>query len=213
MRAIRVASAALLGIGALTATACAPAAARGDGGHARFDYNVEPNSVHPGGRINLPVRGCDDDATVYSGAFDNAVTIPRGRTSGTATVGRDARPGTTYDVMFQCGHHSGHRKLAIAEAAGRGDRDEDSGRDDARGQDGRGEEEHGEEEHSGNGRDGNGRDGEDRPSYEQHGVHAGVGGSIGGLDLKKTGLGAALVAGSLGAAWRLSRRRRPDGTS
>ncbi|MDR3082817.1 MAG: hypothetical protein LBV60_18165 [Streptomyces sp.] len=47
----------------------------------------------------------------------------------------------------------------------------------------------------------------DRPDYEQHGVRAGAGGSIGGFDLKKIGLGAALIAAPLGVAWRMSRRR------
>jgi hypothetical protein len=209
MRAIRVASAALLGISALTVTACTTAAAHG-GGYSEFNYNVEPNSIAPGGRINLPVRGCDDDATVYSGAFDNAVTIPRGRGAATATVGRDARPGTTYDVTFQCGHRSGHRQLAIA-AAERSDRDEDRRRDDRREDDRREEDSRRADGQVRQGEDS--RRGEEQPYYERHGVHAGVGGSIGGFDLKEIGLGSALVAGALGTAWRLSRRRTAHGTS
>ncbi|MER6126636.1 hypothetical protein ABT173_29300, partial [Streptomyces sp. NPDC001795] len=102
MRAIRVASAALLGIGALALTGCTGPVANGDGGIGGFGYNVQPASVEPGGRLNLPVQGCNDNATVYSGAFE-AVTIPRGRGSGTALVDRNVRPGEMYDVTFQCG--------------------------------------------------------------------------------------------------------------
>ncbi|MFJ5775598.1 hypothetical protein [Streptomyces sp. NPDC093094] len=43
-----------------------------------------------------------------------------------------------------------------------------------------------------------------------HGVHAGEGGSLAGFDLKEIGLGAALIAGSIGAAYHLSRRRTGD---
>ncbi|MCN9244906.1 hypothetical protein NGF19_29690 [Streptomyces sp. RY43-2] len=52
-----------------------------------------------------------------------------------------------------------------------------------------------------------GGDSRDRPGYEQHGVRAGAGGSVGGFDLKKIGLGAALIAAPLGLAWRMTRRR------
>ncbi|MFF3905739.1 hypothetical protein ACFYZJ_06945 [Streptomyces sp. NPDC001848] len=189
MRATRVASAAMLGVTALALTACTTAAARdGDAaGHSGFSYNLEPDAVAPGGRIKLPVRGCDGDAKVFSGAFDDDVTIPRGRNSATVTVGRHALPGTTFDVMFQCGHHSGHRQLVMT---ARDDRDEESRDEDSRRGNGRGEAE--------------------RP---QHGVHAGEGGSIGGFDLTKTALGAALVLGSVGTAWHLTRRRGRGSTS
>lgn len=36
---------------------------------------------------------------------------------------------------------------------------------------------------------------------------AGAGGSVGGFDLEKIGLGTALVAGSVATAWNMSRRR------
>ncbi|MFF4211831.1 hypothetical protein ACFYZE_21255 [Streptomyces sp. NPDC001796] len=187
MRAIRLASAAVLGVSALALTACTTAVARGgDAGHSSFSYNLEPAAVAPGGRINLPVRGCNGDAKVFSGAFDDDVTIPKGRKSATVRVDRDALPGTTFDVLFQCGHQAGHRQLVMT--AGRDDRDEESGDEDSRRGNGRGE----------------------RP---QHGVHAGEGGSIGGFDLKKTGLGAALVLVSVGAAWHLTRRRTRGSTS
>ncbi|MET9494698.1 hypothetical protein [Streptomyces sp. NPDC006552] len=46
-----------------------------------------------------------------------------------------------------------------------------------------------------------------------HGVNAGAGGSIGGFDLREMGLGAALIAGALGTAYSLVRRRTGDGGS
>jgi hypothetical protein len=45
------------------------------------------------------------------------------------------------------------------------------------------------------------------PEHFRHGVRAGEGGTIGGFDLKEIGMGTALIAGSLGAAYYLSRRR------
>ncbi|GAA2299947.1 hypothetical protein OKJ48_20655 [Streptomyces kunmingensis] len=44
-----------------------------------------------------------------------------------------------------------------------------------------------------------------------HGVDAGVGGSIGGFDLHEIGLGAALITGAVGTAYYFSRRRTGDG--
>ncbi|GHD88069.1 hypothetical protein [Streptomyces naganishii] len=41
----------------------------------------------------------------------------------------------------------------------------------------------------------------------QHGVRAGEGGTIAGFDLKEIGMGTALIGGSVGAAYYLSRRR------
>jgi hypothetical protein len=188
MRAIRAASAALLGIGALTLTACTSAVANDDGGSlSSFGYNLQPTTIEPGGRLTLPVRGCGENATVFSGVFDT-VTVPRGRDSATTTVDWNARPGTTYDVTFQCGRRFGHRNLAIAAGHG-GERDENRYGN----QYGEGERE--------------------RPGYERHGVHAGLGGSIGGFDLKEIGLGASLIAGTLGAAWYMSRGRAADRTS
>ncbi|MFE0798331.1 hypothetical protein ACFW4O_38665 [Streptomyces mutabilis] len=45
------------------------------------------------------------------------------------------------------------------------------------------------------------------PRHPDKGVHAGEGGSVAGLDVKEIGLGALLIAGSVGAAYHLSRRR------
>ncbi|GAA1005278.1 hypothetical protein STXM2123_319 [Streptomyces sp. F-3] len=52
-----------------------------------------------------------------------------------------------------------------------------------------------------------------RPEHFRHGIRAGEGGSGSGFDLQKIGTGAALVAGSVGAAYYLSRRRGDEGGS
>ncbi|MDX6361620.1 MAG: hypothetical protein QOC85_623, partial [Streptomyces sp.] len=51
------------------------------------------------------------------------------------------------------------------------------------------------------------------PAPVQRGVRAGVGGSVASFDLHEIGLGAALIAGSVGAAWYMSRRRSTPGDS
>lgn len=209
MRAIRAISAALLGVGALTLTACTTAVASGDVGNAAFGYNLDPETVSPGGRISLPVRGCNGDATVVSGVFDR-VTIPKGRASATATVDRDARPGTSYDVTFQCGHEYGHRKLAIGAA-----RNEHSAIGGYSGNQGGGYSGNQGGGYGGNqgggygGNQGGGYGGNQGggQGYEKHGVSAGLGGSIGGFNPKEIGLGAVLIVGTVGAAWRMARRR------
>ncbi|WP_406375403.1 hypothetical protein OG788_37305 [Streptomyces sp. NBC_00647] len=170
MRAIRVASAALLGVTALTFTA--PAAFAGDGDSHNitpFAFSVQPSTVSAGGQVSLLLKrdgGCKGNATVTSGVFDT-VTIPPGQSSATAMVDWDARPGAVYDVTFSCGGASGSTGLTIA----------------------------------------GGRPVTPTPVPLQRGVRAGVGGSAGGFDLKEIGMGAALIAGSVGAAWYMSRRR------
>ncbi|MFK4144815.1 hypothetical protein [Streptomyces sp. NPDC004065] len=46
-----------------------------------------------------------------------------------------------------------------------------------------------------------------RPEHFRHGVHAGGGGTVAGFDLEQIGMGTALIAGSVGAAYFLARRR------
>lgn len=175
MRAIRIASAALLGVSALAVTAPA-AQARGDA--SGFWVNVLPTTVAPGEQVRLRATGCDQSVAVSSGVFDT-VTIPRGRTTTRATVDRDARPGAVYEVSFYCGTFWQSVDLTI----------------------------------------GGGRPAPVHPDphphprphphphpHPQRGVHAGEGGSLAGLDLKDIGLGAALIAGSLGTAYHFSRR-------
>ncbi|MBQ0826059.1 hypothetical protein [Streptomyces tagetis] len=168
MRALPVASAALLGAGVLAS--CAPAAGAG-GGVTPFGFSVHPATVAPGGEVTLRVErdrgGCRGRATVESRVFDT-VTIPRTESSAKAVVYRDARPGTSYEVTFTCDGARGTTRITIA---------------------------------------GGGHTYPPSPTHHPKGVHAGEGGSIAGLDPARIGLGALLVAGSLGAAHRLTRRR------
>ncbi|MYR57494.1 hypothetical protein GTY54_15065, partial [Streptomyces sp. SID625] len=60
----------------------------------------------------------------------------------------------------------------------------------------------GDEEDEGRGGRGGGK-----PEHFQHGVRAGGGGTVAGFDLKEVGMGTALIAGSVGTAYYLSRRR------
>ncbi|MCW8380627.1 hypothetical protein [Streptomyces justiciae] len=170
MRAIRVASAALLGVGALALSAPA-AVASGGGNITPFGFSVMPSTIAAGGQVTLQLDrdsgGCTGSATVSSGVFDT-ITIPGNRSSATAVVDWDAKPGAVYKVTFSCNGVSGSTDLTIA-----------TGRTTPTPQ----------------------------PLYPDRGVHAGEGGSVAGFDLKEIGLGAALIAGSVGAAYHFSRRR------
>ncbi|MFC4332666.1 hypothetical protein ACFPC0_33855 [Streptomyces andamanensis] len=55
--------------------------------------------------------------------------------------------------------------------------------------------------------EGRGGRGGGKPEHFQHGVRAGGGGTVAGFDLKEVGMGTALIAGSVGTAYYLSRRR------
>jgi hypothetical protein len=172
MRAIGVASAALLGV---TTLACSAPAAVASGGYITpFGFTVLPSTVAPGGRVTLWLDrddgGCKAAATVRSAVFDT-VTIPRGHSRATAVVDRDARPGATYRVTFTCNGASGSTDLAIS---------------------------------------GGRHVGRAPVPVPDRGVKAGVGGTFAGFDLKELGLGAALVAGSLGTAYHFSRRRTEE---
>jgi hypothetical protein len=193
MHAIRVASAALLGVTALTLSASAALAGNGDGNSdggrdsgrgnnniTSFGFNVQPQSVAAGGRLRLNAESCDSATRVSSGVFDT-VTIPKGQSSATALIDEDARAGAVYQVTFQCGNESGHTELTIA-----------SGRSDTGGH----------------------TDSTQLPVPVQRGAKAGVGGSVGGgFDLKEICLGTALIAGCVGTAWSMSRRRATDDES
>ncbi|WBO62407.1 hypothetical protein [Streptomyces camelliae] len=181
MRAIRVASAALLGAGTLALALGASAALAGDDHDGTpFGFRVAPSAITAGNRVRLQVDrdggGCRGTATVSSGVFDT-LRIPPERSSATAVVDRNARPGAAHSVTFRCDGASGATDLTIAD-----------------------------------GREGDQRDQPYDQRYAplppvQHGVRAGAGGSVGGFDVKEIGLGALLIAGSLGTAYRLARRR------
>lgn len=175
MRAIRVASAALLGLSALTFSAPA-AVAKGD--VTPFGFSVLPSTIAAGGQVTLLLErdngGCKGSATVTSAVFDT-ITIPSNKSQATAVVDWDAKPGAVYQVTFTCDGVSGSTGLTIAGGRPVGPTPV--------------------------------------PIYPGRGVHAGEGGSLAGFDLKELGLGAALIAGSIGAAYHFSRRRTgEDGT-
>ncbi|WP_046494819.1 hypothetical protein [Streptomyces odonnellii] len=113
MRAIRAASAALLGVAAFALTA--PAADAAVAADAPFGYSITPSTVAPGGRVTLAVTKCSTPATASSGVFDT-VTIPSGRTA-TATVDWDAKAGARYEVTFTCNGVSAKTTLAVSNSA------------------------------------------------------------------------------------------------
>ncbi|MEU2618323.1 hypothetical protein ABZ642_09135 [Streptomyces sp. NPDC007157] len=136
MHAIRLASAALLGVGALVLGA--PAALtddQGDGGgdsgrQTTFGVHVTPSTVSAGGRVSLQLNrdeSCRGAATVTSDVFDT-VRIPQGRDSVAATVDRDARSQTSYRVTVDCDGARGSTQLSIAgaQSTGHGDGGTDS---------------------------------------------------------------------------------------
>jgi hypothetical protein len=177
MRAIRVASAALLGACALTLSAPA-AVASGGGNITPFGFSVLPSTIAAGGQVTLQLNrdgGCKGPATVTSAVFDT-VTIPRGRSTATATVDWDARAGATYQVTFTCDGVSGSTDLTIAGGRPVGPTPVPV-----------------------------------NPVNPNRPVHAGEGGSIAGFDLREIGLGAALIVGSVAAAYHFSRRRTGEG--
>ncbi|MGW5739168.1 MULTISPECIES: hypothetical protein [Streptomyces] len=178
MRAIRVASAALLAASALTLGATPAFADEGDTNNniTSFGFRVTPSTIAAGGQVTLSVDGCEGNATVTSGVFDDA-KIHKGQQSTTATVFEDAKPGAMYEVTFDCKGERGTTDLTIATG---------------------------------------------RPTHHptshptgptHHGVKAGVGGSLGGLDLHEIALGSALIVGTLGTAYHWTRRRTGNGES
>ncbi|UYQ65931.1 hypothetical protein [Streptomyces peucetius] len=109
MRAIRAASAALLGAAALAVTAAPTAMAVNN---TPYDFNVTPSTVAAGGRVTLTAGGCPSNTTVTSAVFDT-VTVPRNGAA-TAVVDWDARPGTVYTVQFNCIGRIGTLDLRIS---------------------------------------------------------------------------------------------------
>ncbi|MFI5756325.1 hypothetical protein [Streptomyces sp. NPDC051569] len=116
MRAIRAASAALLGAAAL-ALGAPTATASADGKVTPFGFSVTPSTVAAGGRVTLAVTRCATPATASSGVFDT-VTIPSGGTAA-ATVDWDAKAGAMYEVTFTCDGVSGRTELTVAGATRR----------------------------------------------------------------------------------------------
>lgn len=210
MRAIPVASAALLGACALTS--CVPVAdAAGHGTGTPFGFRVQPSTIAPGGEVTLSVDRadgrCKGPATVSAPVFD-AVTIPPGHTSATAVVDRYARPGAVYQVAFRCDGATGTTGLTITGGPGPTHPSPPRPTVPPAPPDHPGHDRHenpGQHEHPAHE--------PPEPAHPEKGVHpdkgvrAGEGGTVAGFDLSDIGLGALLVAGSVGAAYHLSRRR------
>ncbi|GAA4326691.1 lipoprotein [Streptomyces venetus] len=111
MRGICVATAVLLGAGALTS--CVPAADAAV--QSDFGFSVDPSTVNPGGKVTLRVdrNACRGEAAVSSPVFD-VVTIAPWQSWTTAVVDWNAEPGDVYDVEFVCERTSGTARLTIS---------------------------------------------------------------------------------------------------
>ncbi|WP_405825194.1 hypothetical protein OG705_32545 [Streptomyces sp. NBC_00838] len=112
MRAIRAASAALLGAAALALTTPTVAMATPAAPDPPFDFAVTPSVVAAGGEVTLTVSGCSSTATAESGVFDDT-PVPAGG-SARASVFWDAKPGAMYEVKFICNGEEGTTDLTIA---------------------------------------------------------------------------------------------------
>lgn len=112
MRAIRAASAALLGAAALALTTPAVAMATPAAPVTPFGFAVTPSVIAAGGQVTLTVTGCSSTATAESGVFDDT-PIPAGG-SARASVFWDAKPGAMYEVTFTCNGEQGTTDLTIA---------------------------------------------------------------------------------------------------
>ncbi|MET9933977.1 MULTISPECIES: hypothetical protein [unclassified Streptomyces] len=210
MRAIRgAASAALLGAAAAMTAGPAALAVEDDGTITSFGFSVTPATVAPGGTVTLTSEGCEEPSvTVTSGVFDT-VTLEEGR-PGTATVDAEAKAGAQYEITFDC---KGERGTTTLTVTGGGTWGHDAGITDpadpavpvgpaepAAPPD--------PTEAGGTG----GHDTGSRPDTHtgaQKGVKAGYG--TDGLGTAEVVTGVLLIAGALGSAVVLTRRRTADG--
>ncbi|MEU9099827.1 hypothetical protein [Streptomyces sp. NPDC048361] len=118
MGAIRIASAALIGAGALAlapSTAMAAQTGPNAAGDTSFAFSVTPSVIAPGGQVTLNVTNCPVEATVSSGVFDT-VSVPQ-NSSRNATVDSDAKRGATYTVTFNCDNTRRTAQLTITGAS------------------------------------------------------------------------------------------------
>lgn len=115
MRAIRVASVALLSTTAL-ALAAPLAAANGGGTMSNvtsFGFSVSPATIAPGGTVTLNATNCKEPLVkVSSGVFDT-VELKEGKPA-IAKVDPDAKPGAQYEVTFDCKGEKGTTTLTVA---------------------------------------------------------------------------------------------------
>lgn len=118
MRAIRVASLALIGTAALALGAPAAVAADDDGNSATsFGFTATPATVAPGGTVTLNATECEaPTVTASSGVFET-VTLNEGQ-SATTKIAADAKPDAKYDVTFDCKGEKGTAPLTITSGSG-----------------------------------------------------------------------------------------------
>lgn len=82
-----------------------------------FGFSVSPQTVRPGGTVDLTVTDCtDQEATAESAVFERVVLgVPGPTQSARTTVDADARVGAVYDVVFRCGDEMASATLTIAD--------------------------------------------------------------------------------------------------
>ncbi|MFB7368671.1 hypothetical protein ACFC0D_02315 [Streptomyces sp. NPDC056222] len=193
MRAIRVASAALLATAAFALATPTAMADDGTGSNVTsFGFSVSPTTVAPGGTVTLKSDSCEvPSVTVSSGVFDT-VTLDEGG-AGTATVDVEAKAGAEYQVTFDCKGEKGTAPLTIAGAP----TDQSTGGQST----------------GGDSTDGQSTGGDATAAHDtgaHKGVKAGFGGGAGELGTTEVVAGTALIAGALGGAGMLLMRRRTD---
>ncbi|AJF68152.1 hypothetical protein [Streptomyces vietnamensis] len=180
MRVIRAASAALLGAVAVVAIAPLAAAGDGDGNITSFGFSVTPATIAPGGTVTLTSDGCEVPSVTVTSTVFETVTLNEGRPA-TATVDVDAKAGSQVEITFDCKGERGTTQLTIA------------------------------------GGDTGGTTGHDTGTGTHTGAHKGVKAGYGtaaasgadteGLGTTEVVTGVLLIAGALGAAVVLTRRR------
>ncbi|WP_435973215.1 hypothetical protein [Streptomyces sp. Qhu_M48] len=183
MRAIRAASAALLSAAAVVTVAPIALAGENDHGITSFGFSVTPETVAPGGTVTLTSDGCEvPSVTVTSGVFDT-VTLAEGR-PGSATVDVDAKAGAQYEITFDCEGERGTTTLTVAQG--------DTGG-------------------TTTGHDNGVSSGAHKGVKAGYGTAATSGADTEGLGVAEVVTGVLLIAGALGAAVVLTRRRAADG--
>ncbi|MGW6962625.1 hypothetical protein ACWGET_00985 [Streptomyces zaomyceticus] len=194
MRAIRAASVALLSAAAVIVVA--PTALAGEDenrGVTSFGFSVTPTTIAPGGTVTLTSDGCEEPSvTVTSGVFDT-ITLNEGR-SGTATVDLDAKAGAQYEITFDCKGERGTTTLTVAQGGtgGTGGTGGNTGGNTG-------------------GHDAGTATGAHKGVKAGYGTAAASGADSEGLGVAEVVTGVLLIAGALGAAVVLTRRRDAGG--
>ncbi|MFD5317429.1 hypothetical protein [Streptomyces sp. NPDC127098] len=104
------------GLGAIVLASSAPAAhALAPAQADTFGFSLSPQSVTPGGAVDLTVTGCTEfEATAESAVFDRVTLGMPGETqSARTTVDAEARVGARFTVTFACGAETGSTTLTI----------------------------------------------------------------------------------------------------